>query len=158
MNRNTIEKVDLNNKEHSDALIMLLNEYMKDEMGNGKLMAAGLAPKIINGLKLHPAYLGFLVKQNDEFVGLANCNLNYSTWQARFIINIHDFIIHPKSRNQGIGAYLLKEIEDYATANNYCKLNLEVRTDNIKAKTLYKKAGFKTGNPEMLFWEKQLLV
>ncbi len=41
--------------EHCDALLLLLNEYMKDEMGNGKSMAATIAPKIINGLKLHPA-------------------------------------------------------------------------------------------------------
>lgn len=119
-------------------------------------MPAELTSEIITGLKMHPAYLGFFVKQNDEFVALANCNLNFSTWKARFIINIHDFVVHPKCRKQGVGRFLLRKIEDYAIQNNICKLNLEVRTDNVTAKTLYTKSGFSEGNPALLFWEKQL--
>lgn len=34
MKKQTIEAVDLNNKSHAKALLNLLNEYMKDEMGN----------------------------------------------------------------------------------------------------------------------------
>jgi len=54
-------KVDLEKEEHCSALLGLLNDYMLDEMGIGKSMPAELGPEIIDGLKNHPAYLGFFV-------------------------------------------------------------------------------------------------
>lgn len=152
----TIEKVDLNNLKHCDALVELLNEYMKDKVGAGKSMPKELGHKILGGLKKHSAYLGFLVKINGYYVALANCNLNCSIWQALPLINIHDFIVHPNYRKKGIGTFLLNEIKEFARENAYCKLNIEVREDNLKAKELYEKAGFSSGNPAMLFWEMKL--
>ena len=95
MGRMHLVKIDMKNKAHCDALIRLLNYYMEDEMGMSESMPISLAPKIIEGLKEHKAFLGFLVKLDKDYVALANCNLNYSTWQARFLINIHDFIVAP---------------------------------------------------------------
>lgn len=156
MSQRNFIKLDLENEVHCKALIDLLNYYMEDEMGTGEPMPGTLAPQIIAGLKLHKAYLGFLVQQDEKYVALANCNLNYSTWQARFLINIHDFIVAPYCRGQGIGEYLLKGIEDYAKEKGYCKLNLEVRNDNLKAQSLYRKLGYSEGTYPMLFWQKTL--
>lgn len=149
-------KVDLNNSKHGEKLLGLLNHYMEDEMGIRKSMPEHLGQKIIEGLKQHSAYLGFFVCIGEEFAALANCNLNYSTWQARFLINIHDFIVSPKFRKQGVGTFLLSEIEKYARENKYCKINLEVRNDNVNAKNLYKKVGFTDCEPPMYFWQKIL--
>jgi len=38
----------------------------------------------------------------------------------------------------------------------YCHINLEVREDNVSAKTLYKKWGFRDCVPKILFWEKKI--
>ena len=146
-------QVDLNLENHCTSLISLLNEYMKDEMGIGEALPVELAPYIIEGLKKHSAYIGFFVEYEQRFIALANCNLNYSTWKAKFIINIHDFIVHPEFRNKGIGVFLLEGIKNYAINKGYCKLNLEVREDNTKAKKLYRKVGFAPGKGPMLFWE-----
>ena len=146
-------EVDLNNKAHCAAVIDLLDHYMQDEMGIGEAMPPGLGPTIIDGLKKHKSYLGFLVAVDNQFAALANCNLNFSTWRAKPLINIHDFIVSPRFRNRGVGLFLLKAIEDYARENNYCRINLEVRHDNYKAQNLYKKAGFKECNPNNYFWE-----
>jgi ribosomal protein S18 acetylase RimI-like enzyme len=102
-------------------------------MGIRKSMPKELGSEIIEGLKKHTAYLGFFVCINEEFAALANCNLNYSTCQAKFIINIHDFIVAPKFRKQGVGEFLLGKIENYVKVKGYCKVNLEVRNDNLKA-------------------------
>lgn len=150
------ECVNLADLEHCSALILLLNEYMQDEMGMGAKMNEELAPDIINGLKEHSAYLGFFVRCDNEYVGLANCNRVFSTWQAKPILNIHDFIVHAGWRNKGVGLFLMNGIKRYSETNGYCKINLEVREDNNKALALYNKAGFKAGNPPMLFWEFQL--
>lgn len=151
-----IVKVDLINETHCFHLLNLLNDYMEDEMGICESMPEHLGSKIIEGLKKHPAYLGFFVCVENEYAGLANCNLNYSTWQSKYIINIHDFIVSPDYRKQGVGLFLLNEIEKYAKEEGYCRINLEVRNDNIKAQNLYKKAGFTEGQPSMYFWEKKI--
>lgn len=149
-------KVNLDNSLHCEQLISLLNDYMEDEMGVSKSMPKELGSKIIDGLKKHSAYLGFFVCVDEEFTALANCNLNYSTWQAKFLLNIHDFIVSPNFRKQGIGEFLLSEIESYARQNDYCKLNLEVRYDNLKAQSLYKKLAYSDSEPPMFFWQKVL--
>jgi ribosomal protein S18 acetylase RimI-like enzyme len=151
-----IIKVDLNNLIHCQQLLRLLNEYMEDEMGIGQSMPGHLGARIIQGLKQHPAYLGFFVCLENEYVALANCNVNYSTWAAKFLINIHDFIVSPGFRKQGLGAYLLAEIESYAKTNGFCKINLEVRSDNFNAQNLYRKMGFSDCRPPMYFWQKEM--
>lgn len=149
-------KVDLKNEIHCAHLLKLLNDYMQDEMGIGQPLPENLEPKIIEGLTKHVSYLGFLVYVDNQCAALANCNLNYSTWLAEHIINIHDFVVAPEFREQGIGQFLLKEIEKYGHQKGYSKINLEVRNDNFKAQNLYKKAGFKECAPPMYFWEKKL--
>lgn len=146
-------QVDLNNEKHCEAVVSLLNDYMLDEMGIGEAMPEGLGQKIIYGLKKHPGYMGFLVRIDNRFAALANCNLNFSTWKASPLINIHDFIVSPHFRKIGVGLFLLKAIEDFARDNGYCRINLEVRHDNFKAQNLYKKAGFKECEPNNYFWE-----
>lgn len=149
-------QVDLQNPLHCAQVVHLLNDYMEDEMGISEPMPDGLGPKIIEGLKRHTAYMGFFVCIGDNFAGLANCNLNFSTWKASPLINIHDLIVSPDFRQRGVGLFLLKGIEKYAEENGYCRINLEVRHDNIKAQNLYRKAGFKECEPNNFFWENKL--
>ncbi|WP_346855095.1 GNAT family N-acetyltransferase [uncultured Draconibacterium sp.] len=156
MTKKKLIKVDLNNPVHCEQVLHLLNDYMEDEMGISDSMPEDLGPKIIEGLKKHAAYLGFFVCVGNEFAALANCNLNYSTWAAKFLINIHDFIVAPAFRKQGVGEFLLNGIENYAKENEYCKVNLEVRNDNYKAQKLYQKVGFADCQPPMYFWQKPI--
>lgn len=152
----SIQKVDLHNEIHCTELISLLNDYMNDPMGNNRPMDRTLAPQIISGLKVHSAYLGFFVLADDQYAGLANCNINFSTFQARPLINIHDFIVAPKFRNLGAGSFLLRGIVNYALKNDFCRVNLEVREDNLTAKALYRKMGFSDCVPRMMFWERRI--
>ena len=149
-------EVNLSDEKHCEQLIMLLDFYMKDEMGNGKPMQEELAPKIIEGLKNHVAYLGFFAIVDGDYVALANCNKNYSTFKAAPLINIHDFVVHPAYRGKGIGKLFLDSMAEYAKENGYCRINLEVRDDNINAQKLYKKSGYANCKPSMFFWEKKL--
>lgn len=152
----SIQKIDLQNPEHCSQVILLLNDYMNDPMGNNRPMPKQLAPQIIAGLKKHTCFLGFFVMADNQFAGLANCNINFSTFQAKPLINIHDFIVAPEFRKIGAGSFLLSSIVKYATENGFCRVNLEVREDNIAAKSLYKKMGFADCVPKMMFWEKKL--
>lgn len=152
----SILKVDLQNPVHCEQVIKLLNDYMADPMGNNRPMPKELGPKIIAGLKQHCGFLGFFVKVDEQFAGLANCNINFSTFQAKPLINIHDFIVAPEFRNIGAGHFLLRGVLNYASQNGYCRVNLEVREDNRTAKSLYRKMGFNDCFPRMMFWERKL--
>ena len=152
----SILQVNLQNPLHCDQVVKLLNDYMNDPMGNNNPMPKGLAPQIISGLKQHSGFLGFFVLVGDQFAGLANCNINFSTFQAKPLINIHDFIVAPECRNIGAGSFLLRGIINYASQNGFCRVNLEVREDNLTAKSLYKKLGFSDCVPRMMFWERKL--
>lgn len=145
-------KIDLTNNEHCDALISLLNDYMEDEMGWNKSMPKGLGVKVIEGLTAQNNFIGFFVRINGEYAGLANCFINFSTWQAKQLLNIHDLIVSPNHRRLGVGEYLLNEIHNFCANNEMCKVTLEVRDDNTKAQALYKKVGYKPMDPEYLFW------
>jgi len=134
----SIRNVNLQDEIHAKYVIKLLNDYMNDPMGNNSTMPKGMGTQIISGLKK------------------ANCNVGFSTFQARPLINIHDFIVAPEFRNQGIGHFLLRAIINYAVDNNFCRVNLEVREDNLSAKSLYKKMGFSDCVPKMMFWERKI--
>jgi len=152
----SILQVDLQNPIHCSQLIKLLNDYMNDPMGNNYPMDEGLPPKIIAGLKAYPGYLGFFVLAGEQFVGLANCNQNFSTFKAMPILNIHDFIVAPEFRTIGAGRFLMNEVLSFASSSGFCRVNLEVREDNHAAKSLYQKMGFSECEPRMFFWEKKL--
>lgn len=147
-------QVDLSIKSHREAVIDLINDYMLDEMGQSGPMNPTMAPKIIKGLEEQSNFFGFMVEVDGEFAALANCFVNYSTWQAKQLLNIHDFIVSPKFRRLGMGEFLLNEIQSYAKAKDMCRVTLEVRVDNTNAKNLYKKVGYKPYNPDYLFWRR----
>ena len=108
MSEKVFVKIDLGNEGHCQQLLQLLNLYMEDIMGNNKPMPVDLGPRIIAGLKNHSSYIGFFVKYKSEFVALANCNYLFSTFAAKPLINIHDFIVNPAFRQKGIGKFFVR--------------------------------------------------
>ncbi len=157
MAQKIFQKIDLNNEGHCKQLLILMNTYMEDQMGIGASMPLDLGSKIIALLKEQPTYIGFFVISDQKYVALANCFMAVSTFRAKPLLNIHDFVVVTESRKSGIGTFLLENIAIYAESQGCCKITLEVREDNIKAQNLYKKIGFASGNPPYLFWEKKLL-
>lgn len=152
----TFVPINLSDPVHRRELIRLLDAYMQDEMGNGAPMPKELAPKILEGLRNYPGYLGFFAVVDGQFAALANCNKNYSTFQAKPLINIHDFVVHPDFRGKGVGRFLLDALAAFAKEQGYCRINLEVRRDNSSAQKLYHKAGYAECHEPMYFWEKLL--
>jgi ribosomal protein S18 acetylase RimI-like enzyme len=67
----------------------------------------------------------------------------FSTFHARPLLNIHDLAVLPGLRGGGVGRALLSSAEQYARANGYCKLTLEVQEDNTPAMHLYERFGFR---------------
>jgi GNAT superfamily N-acetyltransferase len=145
---------DIHNEEHKQAMLSQLDFYMQDPMAGQGKMPEKLAGKIIEGLMNQPNYLFFLAKCNGAYTGVANCFINFSTFKAKQLINIHDFSVSPHYRKKGIGEAMMGKIIDHCREKGYCKITLEVRNDNFNAQNLYRKIGFIECDPPMHFWER----
>ena len=143
-----IETIDLENAEHVDGLLMLLNDYSCTEFGNGRPLDTKILEQLIPGLRSAASYLGFLAYRDQEPVGLANCFRGFSTFRALPLINVHDLCVHRRWRGQGIGRKLLSAVAEHAEKHQFCRVTLEVRSDNEVARGLYESMGFQPGAPE----------
>ena len=151
-----IVEADLTREEHQEAVIELIDAYAMDPMGNGEPLAPEVRNALIPGLQQHPTTIIFLAFLGGNAAGIAVCFRGFSTFNARPLINIHDFAVHPDSQNQGVGRVLLDEVEARARLRGCCKMTLEVHDSNDGAKRLYRRFGFGPWDLPTLFVSKPL--
>jgi ribosomal protein S18 acetylase RimI-like enzyme len=138
----TIVDADLSRTDHQNALVTMLDAYMRDPMEGGEPPSEQVKRDLVPGLRAHPACHVFLAYHDDVPVGFSICFLGFSTFLARPLLNIHDIFVDLSVRGRGIGAMLLERIEASARDLNCCRITLEVREDNRVARGLYRKVGF----------------
>jgi ribosomal protein S18 acetylase RimI-like enzyme len=146
-----ILRADVADPGHQAAIIDLLDMYCRDEFGDGQPLSAAARASLIPGLVRHGGARVFLAYEGDAPIGLAICLVGFSSFRAKPLLNVHDIAVRPAARGRGIGRQLLAAIEADARELGCCKVTLEVRSDNHRAKALYEDAGFRTGQPETLF-------
>lgn len=151
-----IIKCDFLNPVHKQKVVELLDYYMQDPMGGGHPMPEYTRLHLIEGLAKHPTAFILFAKENEEFIGLITCFVNFSTFKAKPYINIHDVVVLKHLRGKGIGRKLLEAVIKMAEKNDYGKVTLEVRMDNINAQGLYKSLGFEECEPVMHYWERMI--
>lgn len=151
-----IIKGNLSRRRHQVALIRLINAYLSDEMGEGRVLTADMESRLVLGMASHPSAFLFFAEYKERLVGLAACFVGFSTFYAKKLINIHDLIVLPEYRRNAVAEKILLAVEKKAKDMDCCRLVLEVRTDNAKAMGLYRKFGFDDGKHPMYFWVKTL--
>ena len=148
---------DLDDAGHQAAIISLLDMYCRDEFGASRPLPDFARQNLITGLKNHGGTKVFLAYEAGEPVGLALCFLGFSSFRAKPLLNVHDIAVAPALRGRGVGRSLLEAAATEANKLGCCKLTLEVRADNERAKGLYKSVGFRPSEPvETLFWSMPL--
>lgn len=152
----TIIPCDLNDPHHCEALVNLMNEYISDEMGDGKPYAEGQKEKLLEGLRGHPSTLILLARAEDRFIGLCNCFVNFATFTVKPFVNIHDVIVTRQYRNKGVGRRLIEKVIERAGDMGCSKVTLEVREDNMNARHLYNSLGFTDAQPRQYYWSRYL--
>jgi ribosomal protein S18 acetylase RimI-like enzyme len=135
-------EADLSLRAHQEAVLAMVDAYSRDAMGDGKPLDRDVRAQLIPGLMKHPTTLIFLAFAGDQPVGAAVCFIGFSTFAAKPLINIHDFVVLPTSRGKGIGRQLLEAVEAKAKELGCCKLTLEVMDKNQQAVRMYQAAGF----------------
>lgn len=152
----TFEYCDFTNPDHLTALAELTNHYMSDPMGGAEPLNKIKQLRLIDGLANHPTAEVLLAIIDCKAVGLATCFVNFSTFQVKPYLYIHDIIVLKDFRGKGVGKALMEKLIASAEEREFCKVTLEVREDNQTAQQLYKQLGFADCKPPMLFWTKKL--
>ena len=150
-----IIEADLENTSHAEAIVRITNDYAEDIMGGGKPLPDHVQEHMISGMKSSPGAIVFLAKDDEGFIGVANCFMGYSTFFAKPLINIHDLAVLPDARGKGIGSKLIEAVTEKAENLGCCKVTLEV-LENNPARNLYERSGFEYGDPQYLFMSKYL--
>jgi ribosomal protein S18 acetylase RimI-like enzyme len=134
---------DYTDPEHRSAIPYLLNAYAEGLLGYQKKIKAPVLDALVPGLEQTHNGIVLLARTDGQYVGMAICFIGFSTFHAKSLINIHDFMVLEDFRGQGIGKALLKEIETIAHDMGCCKITLEVQENNTPARKLYRSVGFK---------------
>ena len=162
----SIRKANLASPEDRTLLVYLLNEYAEDAMGGGESLSETtketLAEKMFSFPTSHVWFAYSNDGSNEVGCGLCTCFEGFSTFAAKRLINIHDMAVLPAYRGRGIASRLMAEVERYCQEEgDFCKLTLEVLSNNHPAKRCYAKYGFApyelgedAGHAE--FWQKKL--
>jgi len=152
---------ELSNPAHAEALVFLLNEYAKDEMGGKTELSDFAKDNLVVELQKRNGVHIIIAFVDGKAAGLAVCFEGFSTFACKPLLNIHDIAVLPEYRGRGISKKLLTKVEDIALLMGCCKLTLEVLQGNTIAQAAYRSCGFsgyeldpKVGTA--LFWQKKL--
>jgi len=141
-----IQRVDYRAPLDGLHLRRLLDLYARDPMGGGEPLAASVLERLCDDLARRPdaaSFLAYRVTDPSDPVGLINCIEGYSTFKAKPLLNVHDIVVHPDIRGQGVAQALLGAAQQLAIERGCCKLTLEVLSGNTVAMNAYDRFGFK---------------
>jgi GNAT superfamily N-acetyltransferase len=152
---------DLSISIHADAVVYLLNEYAKDDMGGGLELPDMVKQNLVTELKKRRGIFVVLAFVHENPAGLAICIEGFSSFACKPLLNVHDMVVASEYRGRGISKRLLEKAEEMAKNQGCCKLTLEVLEGNRIARAAYIAYGFEGYelNPKMgkaLFWQKKI--
>jgi GNAT superfamily N-acetyltransferase len=156
-----IQIADFSNPSHASAIVYLLNEYAKDDMGGGEPLPTFTQANLVQEMAKRPTIHAAIAFVDGKPAGLINCIEGFSTFACKPLLNIHDVVVLAEFRGQGISSLLLKKAQAIAERLGCCKLTLEVLEGNKLAQAAYIANGFAGYqlDPEMgraMFWQKKL--
>jgi ribosomal protein S18 acetylase RimI-like enzyme len=156
-----IIEANLYDPNHAEAIVALLNSYAEGPMGGGVPLSEYVRNNLVLKLAQRSDLLALLAFDEQLAVGVMIGFEGFSTFHCKPLLNIHDLIVTPSHRRQGIAKMLFKYAEEIATARGCCKVTLEVLEGNLGAQSLYRTLGYcgYALDPAMgnaLFWEKKL--
>lgn len=137
-----IAEADLSNPEHARGLVDVLDSYARGPAGGARPLRDSVRERLVPELAAQANALILLALFQGRPIGTAVCFIGFSTFAARRLLNIHDLAVLPEFRGVGIGHRLLDAAESRARQLGCCKLTLEVREDNERARSLYENVGF----------------
>jgi GNAT superfamily N-acetyltransferase len=137
-----IKRVDYQNSEQANAVVLLLNHYSMDPMGASEPLPDIVQQNLISELQKREHFGSAIVYVDQQPAALVNFAEGFSTFAAKPLINVHDLVVHREYRGKGLSQMLLDFVIGEAKKIGCCKVTLEVLGGNEVAKNAYKKFGF----------------
>ena len=113
-------EADLADPVHADALVRLLDCYARDPMGAGAGLSDYARENIARVLARRQGCSVILAYLDTQAVGLLISFEGFSTFACRPLLNIHDIVVVPECRGQGISTMMLAEAERIARERWRC--------------------------------------
>ena len=156
-----IEFADYHKPRDRAGISELMAAYALDPMGGGEALPSRVLATLCDALAAESSAVTLLAFDGANAVGLLTALRGFSTFKCQPLLNIHDVMVLPKYRGQGLSTRMMKMIEEYAKRHGYCKLTLEVLANNTAAQRVYRQCGFAPYelDPEQGaagFWQKSL--
>lgn len=138
-----IYKADLSNAFDAQVVIEMVQCLAGDEISGHMQLSEEVTNKLIPALQKYSNAFAILAVVDGNAAGMSLCFESLSSFKARPIVNIHDFVVKNDFRRLGLAKGLLKATQQEAENRGACKLTLEVLEGNVLAQNLYKNFGFK---------------
>ncbi len=138
----TMDSVAKATPEWEEAYQLLLRECFNDPSVPGAL------EEVLKDPSIEVWFLG-KGRENREIAGGLAVQLKQTTGTAY----LFDIAVRPRYRGEGRGLRMLEEVLDRLAGKGYQKASLLVAGENEKALKLYKKAGFKIKDEEIVFYK-----
>ena len=149
----TVVRIDVASTEQCSQFEVLFSEYSSG-------LSVDIESHVIKQLFELPYFHGFICFVDNEPAGFAVCFESYSSYRAKKVLNIHDFMVSLNYRGKAVGKALLSGIEQYSCDHEYLKITLEVDEDNLAAQKLYSSCNYEDYQlvqKDLLHWQKYLL-
>lgn len=154
-----VRAADLSDLGDARAVTAMLDAYARDPLGMEAPLPEQVKSVLTDRLREVPHWIAVAWKGTAP-VGIAVCFPGFSTFRARPLLNLHDFAVVPEARGSGAGKALMQAVLEEARRRGSCKVTLEVRSDNDRAKRLYAAAGFTAyddgSGASFEFWKREL--
>jgi ribosomal protein S18 acetylase RimI-like enzyme len=156
-----VVEADLSDPLHREALVERLDAFVREPVIGGSPLPTPVRAELADRLRDHPTARAWLAFDGARAVGFAIGIVGFSSFAARPVLNVHDLGVERGLRGKGVGRALLEALERAARELGCCKLTLEVRQDNARARRVYDAFGFVAFHPgedpvPKLFLEKKL--
>lgn len=96
----------------------------------------------------------FVAEIQEKVVGMCTIQIHISTAKGREVGVVEDVVVDVEHRGNGIGAALLRTLEEWAVARGLARLQLPADIDNYPALGFYRRQGWSTTN--LISWMKHL--
>jgi GNAT superfamily N-acetyltransferase len=133
---------DYRDAAQAAAVVDLLNAYASEPAGGGVPLDPAVRQNLPAALAARPQAFSVLAFEGGQPVGLVNCLEGFSTFACKPLVNVHDVVVLPSHRGQGVAQKMFARVEQEARRRGACKLTLEVLSNNKPALRTYEREGF----------------
>ena len=87
-------------------------------------------------------YVGFLARLDGKAVGFAILSPTFSSGVMKRIWLLNDIFVEPTMRKAGVGAALMKRVDEFGRETGAGRIDLFTAQDNATAQSVYERAGW----------------